>query len=341
MQMAMVGLGRMGANMVRRLLRAGHSCVVHDVRSESIAAMVREGAQGAASLEQLVAQLQAPRVVWLMLPAAVVATSIQALRKLLQPGDIIIDGGNSNYRDALTHASELAPQGLHFVDVGTSGGLYGLDEGYCLMIGGEPAVVTSLQPLFAALTSSGDSAKANPQSASTDLSSASTAERGYLHCGPPGAGHFVKMVHNGIEYALMAAYAEGFNLLTHADRGLADRAADTETAPLAEPEAYRFKFNVPAIAELWRHGSVVRSWLLDLSAEALRRDPTLEQFSGRVSDSGEGRWTLNAAVDLGIPMPTLAAALFARFESQGESVFADKVLSAMRYAFGGHAEKKS
>jgi 6-phosphogluconate dehydrogenase len=335
MQMAMIGLGRMGANMVRRLLRAGHSCVAYDVRPESVAAMVKEGGQGASSLKQLVAQLKSPRIVWLMLPAAVAGATIEEVSGLLEPGDIIVDGGNSNYRDAIAHARNLGAKQLHFIDVGTSGGLFGLEEGYCLMIGGEPAPVALLEPILAALTSSTGAAPAG------QIAGVGAAERGYLHCGPPGAGHFVKMVHNGIEYALMAAYAEGFNLLAHADRGLEGRAADSETAPLAEPDAYRFRLNVPAIAELWRHGSVVRSWLLDLSSEALRGDPTLTAYSGRVSDSGEGRWTLNAAVDLGIPMPTLAAALFARFESQGESVFADKVISAMRHSFGGHVEKKT
>jgi 6-phosphogluconate dehydrogenase len=334
MQIAMIGLGRMGANMVRRLLQAGHPCVAYDVRPESVAALVKEGALGASSLKQMVAQLTAPRIVWLMLPAAIAGATIDEVSKLLEPGDIVIDGGNSNYRDAITRAQGLSTQGLHFIDVGTSGGIFGLDEGYCLMIGGEPAPVALLEPILAALASTQGAAP------SGQIAKAGAAERGYLHCGPAGAGHFVKMVHNGIEYALMAAYAEGFNLLAHADRGLAGRTADSETAPLAEPEAYRFSLNVPAIAELWRHGSVVRSWLLDLSTQALRDDPDLAAYSGRVSDSGEGRWTLNAAVDLGIPMPTLAAALFARFESQGESLFADKVLSAMRHGFGGHVEKK-
>ena len=332
MQMAMIGLGRMGANMVRRLLRAGHSCVVYDVRPDAVAALVREGAQGATSLKQMVTQLTAPRIVWLMLPAAVAGATIDEVSKLLGPGDIVVDGGNSNYRDAIARAKELSARGLHFVDVGTSGGLFGLNEGYCLMIGGEQAPVASLQPILAALASAGAAAPG-------EIATVSAAEHGYLHCGPAGAGHFVKMVHNGIEYALMAAYAEGFNLLAHADRGLAGRAADSETAPLAEPEAYRFSLDVPAIAELWRHGSVVRSWLLDLSTQALRDDPNLAAYSGRVSDSGEGRWTLNAAVDLGVPMPTLAAALFARFESQGGNLFADKLLSAMRHGFGGHVEK--
>lgn len=318
MQIGMVGLGRMGANMVRRLQRAGHSCVVHDVRADAIAVLVAEGASGAARLTELVSQLRPPRAVWLMVPAAAVGPAIEQLRALLQAGDIIIDGGNSDYRDAIKHARDLQAQGVRFIDVGTSGGVFGLEQGYCLMIGGERHVVDALQPIFAALAT----------------------EHGYLHCGRVGAGHFVKMIHNGIEYALMAAYAEGFNLLAHGNRGLQERDADAETTPLAHPENYQFELDVPAIAELWRHGSVVRSWLLDLSAHALRADPQLSSYSGRVSDSGEGRWTLQAAIDLGVPMPTLAAALFERFGSRGESLFANKLLSAMRQGFGGHQEKR-
>jgi len=314
MQLGMVGLGRMGANMVRRLMSAGHDCVVHDVRAEAIRTLA---AEGAARLEDLVSQLEAPRRVWIMVPAAVVAPTVERLRGLLQPGDVIVDGGNSDYRDAIRHARNLQAQNLHFVDVGTSGGVFGLEQGYCLMIGGEREAVDPLQPVFAALA----------------------AEHGYLHCGPAGAGHFVKMIHNGIEYALMAAYAEGFNLLAHGNRGAHEREVDAETTPLAHPEYYRFDLDVPAIAELWRHGSVVRSWLLDLSAEALRANPQLDGYSGRVSDSGEGRWTLKAAIDLGVPMPTLAAALFERFGSQGEGLFANKLLSALRRGFGGHEEK--
>lgn len=317
MQIGMLGLGRMGANMVRRLQRAGHDCVVYDVRAEAITALVQDGASGAAKLEDLVAQLEPPRTVWMMIPAGIVGETIAQLAALLAPGDTIVDGGNSDYRDAMKHARELQARGLHFVDVGTSGGIFGLEQGYCLMIGGEREIVASLEPVFAALA----------------------PERGYLHCGPVGAGHFVKMIHNGIEYALMAAYAEGFNLLAHANRGMQARAADAETAPLDNPENYRFDLDVAAIAELWRHGSVIRSWLLDLSAQALHADPQLSDYSGRVSDSGEGRWTLKAAVDLSVPMPTLAAALFERFGSRGESLFANKLLSAMRHGFGGHEEK--
>ena len=318
-QIGMIGLGRMGANMVRRLLGAGHGCVVHDIRPEAIAALASEGASGASRLEDLVAQLPAPRAVWIMLPAALVGTTVAALRTLLEPGDIIIDGGNSDYRNAIAQARELHAQGLHFIDVGTSGGIHGLNEGYCLMVGGDPQAVQSLAPIFTALAPA----------------------RGWLHCGPAGAGHFVKMVHNGIEYGLMAAYAEGLNLLAQADRGLAGRAADAETAPLARPEDYPFTLDVPAIAELWRHGSVIRSWLLDLTAEALHESPTLEGYSGHVSDSGEGRWTMQAAIDLGVPMPVLASALFERFGSQGQNVYANKLLSAMRKGFGGHGEKSA
>jgi 6-phosphogluconate dehydrogenase len=309
----------MGANMVRRLLRAGHACVVHDIRREAISSLVAEGASGAPQLADMVAQLEPPRVVWIMVPAAAVADTVATLSKLLQPGDIVIDGGNSNYRDAMALAGDLGQRGQQFVDVGTSGGIFGLDQGYCLMIGGEREVVATLEPIFAALA----------------------PERGYLHCGPVGAGHFVKMVHNGIEYGLMAAYAEGFNLLAHANRGLSERAMDAETTPLAQPHAYRFDLDVPAIAELWRHGSVVRSWLLDLTAQALRDDPPLQRYSGRVSDSGEGRWTMQAAIDLGVPMPALAAALFERFGSQGENLYANKLLSALRHGFGGHEEKRA
>ena len=316
-QIGMIGLGRMGANMVRRLLGARHDCVVHDIRAEAIATLVGEGASGASRLEDLVAQLRPPRAVWIMLPAALVGKTVTALRALLEPGDVIIDGGNSDYRDAIAQARGLREQGLHFIDVGTSGGIHGLNDGYCLMIGGDPQAVQSLAPIFTALAPA----------------------RGWLHCGPAGAGHFVKMVHNGIEYGLMAAYAEGLNLLAQADRGSAARPADAETAPLARPEDYPFALDVPAIAELWRHGSVVRSWLLDLTAEALRENPELEGYSGHVSDSGEGRWTMRAAIDLGVPMPVLASALFERFGSQGQDVYANKLLSAMRRGFGGHGEK--
>lgn len=319
MQIGMLGLGRMGANMTRRLLRGGHDCVVHDVRRATVEELSVAGAIGAFTLAELAAKLQAPRAVWLMLPAAVTPAAIDELATVLQAGDLIIDGGNSDYREAMRRARQLKTLGIEFIDVGTSGGVWGLEEGYCLMIGGDGDTVRRLEPVFTTLA---------PSSA------------GYLHCGPAGAGHFVKMVHNGIEYALMAAYAEGFNLLAQANREVR-RAADAETAPLGEPDRYGFDFDVPAIAELWRHGSVVRSWLLDLAARALHDDPQLANYQGKVADSGEGRWTLRAAIDLGVPMPALAAALFARFESQGNSAYADKLLSALREQFGGHMEKRS
>ena len=336
MQVAMIGLGRMGANMVRRLLRGSHQCVVYDNRPEAVAALVKEGAAGAGSLADLVAQLHRPRSIWLMLPAALVDQTIGALEGLLAADDIIIDGGNSDYHDAIATAERLKPRGLHFIDVGTSGGVWGLESGYCLMVGGDEPAVKRIQPLLATLAP-GVAAAPAITAGTADIS---TAEQGFLHCGPPGAGHFVKMVHNGIEYGLMAAYAEGLNILQHANRGARASPVDAETAPLSDPAAYRFQLNVPAIAELWRRGSVVRSWLLDLTAEALRQDPQLNAFAGRVSDSGEGRWTVKAAVDLGVPAPTLASALFARFSSQGGEVFADKLLSAMRQQFGGHQEKR-
>lgn len=322
MQIGMLGLGRMGANMTRRLLRAGHECVVYDVRAEAVAQLGREGALGAQQLPELVMKLRPPRAVWLMLPAAITSATIAQLGPLLAPGDVIIDGGNSDYRDAIRQGQQLATRGIEFIDVGTSGGVWGLEEGYCLMIGGKAEVVERLQPIFAA------------------LAPADAVGKGYLRCGGAGAGHFVKMVHNGIEYALMAAYAEGFNLLAHVNRDAADREVDAETAPVDAPEHYRFDFDVPAIAELWRHGSVVRSWMLDLAARALHEDPRLARFQGRVSDSGEGRWTLRTAIDLGVPMPALAAALFARFDSQDNAVYANKLLSALREQFGGHAEKR-
>lgn len=332
MQIGMVGLGRMGANMVRRLLQHQQECVVFDAHAPAAADLVTAGARAADSLANLVAKLNAPRAIWLMVPAAVVDAVIAELEPLLQPGDIIIDGGNSDYRDAMRHAQRLRAKQIEFVDVGTSGGVWGLAAGYCLMIGGSPDAVKRLTPAFAAL------APGTSHEAAVEKTS---AQQGYLHCGPVGAGHFVKMIHNGIEYGLMAAYAEGFNLLAHAGRGLTERAADAETAPLTIPENYQFKLDVAAIAELWRHGSVVRSWLLDLSAQALQADPQLQNYAGRVSDSGEGRWTLQAAIDLGVPMPTLAAALFARFSSQNENLYANKMLSAMRQQFGGHVEKKT
>lgn len=332
MQIAMVGLGRMGANMVQRLLRGGHDCVVYDINPAAVERLVTAGAVGAASYEDLIAKLNPPRAVWLMLPASITGGNVRKLAALMQPGDTIIDGGNSNYRDAVDLAQELAPSGLDFIDVGTSGGVWGLDRGYSLMIGGPTAAVERLDPIFATLSPlGGDPSLRSPETG--------TASMGYLHCGPSGAGHFVKMVHNGIEYGLMAAYAEGVNILKAANDGAENRTADAETAPLAEPQYFRFDLNLPAITEVWRHGSVIGSWLLDLTAQALKADPALKQFSGHVSDSGEGRWTLKTAIDAGVPAPVLAAALFDRFSSRGQAEFADKLQSAMRLAFGGHLEK--
>lgn len=330
MQIGMIGLGRMGANMVLRLLRAGHECVVYDINPKSVAASVEAGATGASSMEDFVAKLKPPRTAWLMLPAAITGANVRKVASLMHPGDAIIDGGNSNYRDAVDLAAELAPAKIDFVDVGTSGGVWGLERGYCLMIGGPKDAVKRLDPIFASLAPNGD-AKTSKETG--------TAPRGYLHCGPSGSGHFVKMVHNGIEYGMMAAYAEGINILHAANSGKEDRAADAETTPLAEPQYFRFDIDLPAVTEVWRHGSVIGSWLLDLTAQALAGDPALEKFSGRVSDSGEGRWTLKAAIDTGVPAPVLSAALFDRFSSRGEALFADKLQSAMRYAFGGHLEK--
>jgi 6-phosphogluconate dehydrogenase len=321
----------MGGNMARRLLRAGHQCVVYDAQPERVAALTQAGALGASSLADLVAQLKPPRVCWLMLPAAVVEPTLAVLAPLLRQGDAIVDGGNSEHRHAIDRARRLQQQGVAFIDVGTSGGVWGLEQGYCLMIGGDAPTVTRLQPIFEAL------APGRASDASTD----SPQSKGYLHCGGPGAGHFVKMVHNAIEYGVMAAYAEGFNLLAHAGAGHASRKADAETAPLSDPEAYRYDFDLPAIAELWRHGSVIRSWLLDLTAEALQADPKLEGYAGRVGDSGEGRWALKSAVDLGVPSAVLAAALFNRFSSRGEDDYAHRMLSAMREQFGGHREEGS
>jgi len=326
MQIGMIGLGRMGGNMVRRLLRAGHECVVYDIHPDSVAALEAEGAKGADSLERFVELLQPPRVAWIMLPAAIVGKTVDSLAALMAPDDIIIDGGNSPYREAVDANERLKASGIHYVDVGTSGGVWGLERGYCLMIGGDTEAVRRLDPVFAALAPGGGGA--------------TPAERGYLHCGAAGAGHFVKMVHNGIEYGMMAAYAEGMNLLKAANAGARDRDADAETTPLDHPEYYRFDLDVAGIAEVWRHGSVISSWLLDLTAQALNQDPDLDGYDGRVSDSGEGRWTINAAIDTGVPVPVLSAALFQRFTSRGESEFADRLLSSMRFAFGGHLEKK-
>jgi 6-phosphogluconate dehydrogenase len=335
MQLGMIGLGRMGSNMVRRLIRGGHQCVVYDPHADAVQALVKEGAVGAASLDELVTKLSKPRAVWLMVPAAVVDDSLADLAARLDRSDAVIDGGNSYYVDDIRRAKDLAAKGLHYVDVGTSGGVWGLERGYCQMIGGEAAVVKRLHPIFATLApGTGDISPTTGRE-----KAGGTAERGYLHCGPSGAGHFVKMVHNGIEYGMMAAYAEGLNVLRHANVGNQQHAADAETTPLRDPDRYRYDLNVADIAEVWRRGSVVASWLLDLTAAALAKDPNLSGFTGRVSDSGEGRWTVAAAIDEGVPAPVLSAALYERFSSRGEADYADRLLSAMRYEFGGHREK--
>ena len=333
MQLGMIGLGRMGANMVRRLLRANHECVVYDRSAEAVQGLVKDGAVGAKSLEDFVAKLEQPRAIWLMIPAALVDATLSDLAAVVSKDDIIIDGGNSYYIDDIRRARELSDKGVHYVDVGTSGGVWGLERGYCQMIGGEKDVVTHLDPIFKALAPGRGSIEPTPGGV------ASTASEGYLHCGPPGAGHFVKMVHNGIEYGLMAAYAEGLNVLHRANEGKAERTADAETTPLRNPEHYAFDFNLADITELWRRGSVIASWLLDLTAISFAQSPQLESYSGRVADSGEGRWTITAAVDEGVPVPVLSAALFQRFDSRGEAEFANKVLSAMRFQFGGHVER--
>jgi 6-phosphogluconate dehydrogenase len=336
MQIGMIGLGRMGADMVRRLANGGHDCIAFDSQGAAIQKIVGERIIGASSVGDLVARLSQPRVVWMMVPAGVVDQALTQLAPLLAAGDIVIDGGNSYYRDDMRRAVELKSRDIHYVDVGTSGGVAGLERGYCLMIGGEPTVVGRLDPIFATLAPGGDAG-----SRITPVRPArTTAEHGYLHCGSVGAGHFVKMVHNGIEYGVMAAYAEGFNILHHANVGARHRETDAETTPLRHPECYRFNLDLPLIAEVWRHGSVISSWLLDLTAAALRDDPDLKTYAGRVSDSGEGRWTLAAAIDEGVPTPVIGAALFERFQSQGEGDYADKLLSAMRKQFGGHVEKK-
>jgi 6-phosphogluconate dehydrogenase len=337
MQVGMIGLGRMGANMVRRLMRGGHACVVHDVSASAVAAMAKEGAVGSASLDDFIGKLTAPRVVWLMVPAAVVDATLTDLVPRLLPGDVIVDGGNSYYRDDVDRAKRLSVGGLHYVDCGTSGGVLGLERGYCLMIGGELEVVRRLDPVFATLAPGKGDLPPTPGRAAGQ----GTADQGYLHCGPSGAGHFVKMVHNGIEYGLMAAYAEGLNILRHADIGKQTQVADAETTPLRNPEYYQYDLPLGEIAEVWRRGSVIASWLLDLTAAALTGDPELAKFSGRVSDSGEGRWTLDAAIDESVPAHVLAAALFERFSSRGEAGFQDRLLSAMRFQFGGHIEKGS
>ena len=335
MQLGMIGLGRMGANMVRRLLKKGHDCVVYARQPEAIATLAQVGATGATSLADMVSQMSKPRAIWLMVPAAGVELVLADLLPLLERGDIVIDGGNSYYHDDIRRAAELQARGLHFVDVGTSGGIAGLERGYCLMIGGEKESVEHLQPIFAALAPGIASAAPTPGRAE----GIGTADAGFLHCGPHGAGHFVKMVHNGIEYGVMAAYAEGFNILHHANIGKHEQAHDAETTPLRHPEFYQFDMNLPEIAELWRRGSVIGSWLLDLTASALVKDADLSAFAGRVSDSGEGRWTIQAAIDEAVPTPVLSAALYARFSSRGNADFSNKILSAMRHAFGGHQEK--
>jgi 6-phosphogluconate dehydrogenase len=335
MQLGMIGLGRMGANMVRRLLRGGHQCVVYDVSPAAVQDLVKEGATGASTLAELVGKLRAPRAVWLMVPAAIVDQQLAELSPLLERGDIVIDGGNSYYIDDIRRARTLSAKGLHYVDVGTSGGVWGLERGYCQMIGGEPDIVKRLDPIFATLA---PPLEAAPRTPGREKASG-TAEHGYLHCGANGAGHFVKMVHNGIEYGIMAAYAEGFNILHHANVGREQHAVDAETTPLRDPEHYQYDFNLGDVAEVWRRGSVIASWLLDLTAAALLQDPQLAGFAGRVSDSGEGRWTIKAAIDEAVPAPVLTTALYERFSSRGEADFANKLLSAMRYEFGGHLEK--
>lgn len=336
MQIGMIGLGRMGANMVRRLMRSGHTCVVFDRAREAVDALAKEGATPATSLEDLVAKLSAPRAVWIMLPAAVVGPTVDALARLCAGGDAIIDGGNSHYHDDIARSKALAEKGIHYVDVGTSGGVWGLERGYCLMIGGEPEPVRRLTPVWQTLAPGvGDI----PRTVGYPTAS-STAEEGYLHCGRAGAGHFVKMVHNGIEYGLMAAYAEGFNILKHANVGKLGQVADAESTPLRNPEHYQYDFDLAGVSEVWRRGSVITSWLLDLSAAAFTKSPALGEFSGRVADSGEGRWTLAAANDEGVPAHVLASALFGRFASRGNDDFQNRVLSAMRLGFGGHVEQK-
>ncbi len=337
MQLGMVGLGRMGANLVQRLVRDGHRCVVYDVNAAAVEKLQGERVVAAASLEDLVSKLDAPRAVWLMLPAAITQDTLDELAQYLDNDDVVIDGGNSFYRDDMARAAQLSERGVHYVDCGTSGGVWGLDRGYSLMIGGEGDVVTRLDPVFRTIAPGEDGTVATPGRTRTD----GTAQLGYLHCGPSGAGHFVKMVHNGIEYGMMAAIAEGLSVLKHANVGTTAVEADAETTPLRDPQYYAFDFDLPEIAEVWRHGSVVGSWLVDLTADALARSPELSQYSGRVSDSGEGRWTVEAAIDESVPTPVISAALWQRFESRDQGEFTAKVLSAMRAEFGGHVEKSS
>jgi 6-phosphogluconate dehydrogenase len=335
MQLGMIGLGRMGGSMVRRLLRGGHACVVFDSQPASVTPLAHEGATGSSSLDEFIKKLDTPRVVWLMVPAAVVDATLDALSPHLQPGDVVVDGGNSHYVDDIRRAAALDATGIHYLDVGVSGGVWGVDRGYCLMIGGSDAAVARLDPIFKTLAPGSQAAPRTPGRETRNA----TADEGYLHCGAAGAGHFVKMVHNGIEYGLMAAYAEGFNILAHADAGARARPADAETAPLRHPEHYQYNFPLPDVAEVWRRGSVIGSWLLDLTARALAEHPDLQPYSGRVSDSGEGRWTASAAIESSAPAPVLTAALFQRFSSRGEDDLPDRLLSAMRYQFGGHLER--
>jgi 6-phosphogluconate dehydrogenase len=338
MQLGMIGLGRMGANLVRRLMRDGHRCVVYDHTEAHVKQLEGEGATGATSLEDFVAKLEKPRMAWLMLPAAITGSVLDELAELLEPGDSVIDGGNSYYRDDIIRAKQLTPKQIHYLDVGTSGGIYGLDRGYCLMIGGEDEPVRRLGPIFATIAPGVGSAEPTPGRTRTD----GTAQDGYLHCGPSGSGHFVKMVHNGIEYGMMAAIAEGLSIIKHANIGQAGvQAFDAETAPLRDPEYYQYDIDVAEVAEVWRRGSVIGSWLVDLTADALAQSPQLEGFAGHVSDSGEGRWTVIAAVDEGVPAPVITAALIERFESRGLGEFSHKLLSALRREFGGHDEKKA
>jgi 6-phosphogluconate dehydrogenase len=336
MQLGMVGLGRMGANLVRRLIRDGHRCVVYDVNPAAVTELAGEGATGATSLDDLVAKLDKPRAVWLMLPAAIVDSTLDQLVPLLEPGDAVIDGGNSYYRDDITRAKRLVAQNIHYVDCGTSGGVWGLERGYCLMIGGETEVVSRLDPIFKTIAPGAGCAEPTPDRTRTD----GTAPDGYLHCGPSGAGHFVKMVHNGVEYGMMAAIAEGLSIIKHANAGKVSRTVDAETTPLRDAWAYQYDIDVGEVAEVWRRGSVVSSWLVDLTADAFARSPGLDDFSGQVSDSGEGRWTVLAAVDEGVPIPVITTSLYERFESRQLGEFTGKILSAMRSQFGGHAEKK-
>ena len=335
MQLGMIGLGRMGANMVERLMKAGHECVVFDSHPAAVQELVAKGAKGSGALADFVKLLAKPRAVWLMVPAAAVDPVLASVTPLLEAGDIVIDGGNSYYHDDIRRAGELKAKGLHYVDVGVSGGVWGLERGYCHMIGGEDAIVKHLDPIFRSLAPGVESAPRTPGATGEP----DQAEYGYLHCGPNGAGHFVKMIHNGIEYGMMAAFAEGFNIIKNANIGLHTHEVDAETTPLRDPDHYKYEIDVAKVAELWRRGSVVGSWLLDLTAGALRLDPGLSNFAGRVSDSGEGRWTIHAAIDEGVPAPVISAALYSRFESRGNADFGNRILSAMRFAFGGHVEK--